>query len=39
MARILPFVVTFWIAWVGVLTVFYFFDLPMRPGNGLLISQ
>ena len=38
-ARMLPFAVTFWFAWVGVLTVFYFFDLPMGPGNGILIPQ
>ncbi|WP_104090390.1 AbgT family transporter [Cryobacterium sp. N19] len=36
-ARMLPFAVTFWLAWVGVLSVFYFFDLPMGPGNGILI--
>ena len=36
-ARMLPFAVTFWLAWVAVLSVFYFFDLPMGPGNGILI--
>ena len=38
-ARMLPFAVTFWIAWVAVLSVFYFFDLPMGPGNGIMIPQ
>ncbi|KGJ80841.1 P-aminobenzoyl-glutamate transporter [Cryobacterium roopkundense] len=38
-ARMLPFAVTFWIAWVAVLSVFYFLDLPMGPGNGIMIPQ
>ena len=38
-ARMLPFAVTFWLAWVGVLSVFFFFDLPMGPGNGIMIPQ
>jgi len=38
-ARMLPFAVTFWISWVAVLSVFYFFDLPMGPGNGIMIPQ
>lgn len=38
MARMLPFVVPFWLSWVGVLTVFYFFEIPMGPGNGIFIE-
>jgi len=38
-ARMLPFAVTFWVGWVAVLSVFYFFDLPMGPGNGIMIPQ
>ena len=38
-ARMLPFAVTFWLAWVAVLSVFFFFDLPMGPGNGIMIPQ
>ena len=37
-ARMLPFTVIFWLAWVAVLTVFYVFDLPMGPGNGIHIG-
>ncbi|MFY0408977.1 AbgT family transporter, partial [Solicola sp. PLA-1-18] len=33
-ARMLPFVVPFWVSWVLVLTVFYGFDLPLGPGTG-----
>ncbi|MDH6237796.1 AbgT family transporter [Cryobacterium sp. CG_9.6] len=38
-ARMLPFAVTFWVGWVAVLSVFFFFDLPMGPGNGIMIPQ
>jgi aminobenzoyl-glutamate transport protein len=31
-AKMVPFVVPFWVAWVLVLTVFYAFDLPLGPG-------
>ena len=37
-ARMLPFTVLFWLAWVGVLTVFYVLNLPMGPGNGIYIG-
>ncbi|WP_104053222.1 MULTISPECIES: AbgT family transporter [unclassified Arthrobacter] len=37
-ARMLPFTVLFWLAWVGVLTVFFVFGLPMGPGNGIYID-
>ena len=37
-ARMLPFTVLFWLAWVGVLTVFYVLGLPMGPGNGIYID-
>ena len=37
-ARMLPFTVVFWLAWVAVLTVFYAFDLPLGPGNGIFIG-
>ena len=37
-ARMLPFTVLFWLAWVAVLTVFYVFGLPMGPGNGIYID-
>ena len=31
-AKMVPFVVPFWLAWVLILTVFYAFDLPLGPG-------
>jgi aminobenzoyl-glutamate transport protein len=39
MARMLPFVVPFWLAWVAILTVFFYLDLPLGPGNGIFIDQ
>lgn len=36
-ARMLPFVVPFWVAWVLVLTVFYVFGLDVGPGVGIRI--
>ncbi|WDF33041.1 AbgT family transporter [Arthrobacter agilis] len=38
MARMLPFVVPFWLAWVAILTVFFYLDLPLGPGNGIFIG-
>ncbi|PWH06291.1 P-aminobenzoyl-glutamate transporter [Brachybacterium endophyticum] len=37
-ARMLPFVVPFWIAWTVILAVFFFADLPLGPGNGIHLS-
>ena len=39
MARMLPFVVPFWLAWVAILTVFFYLDLPLGPGNDIFIEQ
>ncbi|GAA1365996.1 AbgT family transporter [Arthrobacter rhombi] len=39
MARMLPFVIPFWVAWVGVLSVFFFLDLPLGPGNGIFLPR
>ena len=38
MARMLPFVVPFWIVWTAILAVFFFFDLPIGPGNGIFME-
>ncbi|MBG6215950.1 aminobenzoyl-glutamate transport protein [Arthrobacter sp. CAN_A6] len=38
MARMLPFVVPFWLAWVAILSVFFVLDLPLGPGNGIFIG-
>ncbi|MFL4473021.1 AbgT family transporter [Paeniglutamicibacter sp. MACA_103] len=37
-ARMLPFVIPFWLAWVGILSVFFFMDLPLGPGNGIFLE-
>ena len=37
-ARMLPFVIPFWLAWAGILSIFYFFEIPMGPGNGIFIQ-
>ncbi|MDN5701210.1 MAG: AbgT family transporter, partial [Kocuria sp.] len=39
MARMIPFVVPFWAAWTVILMVFYFFNLPLGPGVGIMIEQ
>ncbi|MBB5833259.1 AbgT family transporter [Brachybacterium aquaticum] len=39
MARMLPFVVPFWIVWTVILAVFFFFDLPLGPGNGIFMAE
>jgi aminobenzoyl-glutamate transport protein len=37
-ARMLPFVIPFWLAWVAILSVFFFLDLPLGPGNGIFLE-
>ncbi len=34
-ARMLPFVVPFWIAWASILLIFFGLDLPLGPGNDI----
>jgi aminobenzoyl-glutamate transport protein len=38
MARLLPFTVAFWLAWAAILSVFFFVDLPIGPGNGIFLE-
>ena len=38
MARLVPFVVPFWLAWAAILLVFFQLDLPLGPGNDILIQ-
>lgn len=38
MARMLPFVIPFWLVWTAILAVFFFFDLPLGPGNGIFME-
>lgn len=37
-SRMLPFVIPFWIAWTVILFIFFQFDLPMGPGNGIMMD-
>jgi aminobenzoyl-glutamate transport protein len=38
MARLLPFTVAFWLVWAAILSVFFFLDLPIGPGNGIFLE-
>ena len=39
MARMLPFVIPFWLVWTAILAVFFFFfDLPIGPGNDIFME-
>ncbi|RRO17611.1 AbgT family transporter [Saccharopolyspora rhizosphaerae] len=37
-ARMVPFVVPFWLLWALVMTVFYFADIPLGPGMGIHVQ-
>ncbi|KAA9393221.1 AbgT family transporter [Kocuria coralli] len=37
-ARMLPFVIPFWIVWTVILAVFYFLDLPLGPGTDFFLG-
>lgn len=39
MARMLPFVVPFWLVWTIILAVFVVADLPLGPGNGIFLGS
>ena len=38
MARMLPLVIPFWIVWTLILSLFFFLDLPIGPGNGIFMG-
>lgn len=38
-AKMVPFVVPFWVLWALVLTVFFFADLPLGPGMGIHVDR
>jgi aminobenzoyl-glutamate transport protein len=38
-AKMVPFVVPFWITWALILTVFFAFDLPLGPGQGIYVQR
>ncbi|MGP6174751.1 AbgT family transporter [Corynebacterium sp. A21] len=39
MSRLVPFVVPFWIAWVILLAIWFFADLPLGPGSAIMLPQ
>ena len=36
-ARLVVFVVPFWVSWAALVGIWYFFDLPLGPGNGIFL--
>lgn len=34
-SRMFPFVIPFWLAWAVLLGIWFLFDLPLGPGNGI----
>jgi aminobenzoyl-glutamate transport protein len=38
-AKMVPFVIPFWVSWVLILTAFYFLDLPLGPGMGIRVAE
>lgn len=38
MSRLIPFVVPFFLAWAALLAVWYYVDLPLGPGNAIMIG-
>ncbi|KUG56753.1 P-aminobenzoyl-glutamate transporter [Serinicoccus chungangensis] len=36
-ARLIVFVVPFWVSWATLVGIWYFFDLPLGPGNGIFL--
>ncbi|MEX3504375.1 AbgT family transporter [Corynebacterium sp. LK2510] len=39
MSRLVPFVIPFWLAWAGLLAIWYFADLPLGPGAVIFLQQ
>ncbi|GAA1561325.1 AbgT family transporter [Brevibacterium picturae] len=37
-SRMFPFVIPFWLAWAALLAIWFFFDLPLGPGNGIFLE-
>ena len=38
MSRLIPFVIPFFTAWVILLAIWFYADLPLGPGNGIMIE-
>lgn len=38
MSRMFPFVVPFFLMWTAILTLWFFADLPLGPGNGIMLD-
>ncbi|MFC4004528.1 AbgT family transporter [Prauserella oleivorans] len=39
MAKMVPFVIPFWITWAVILSVFYFADIPLGPGMDIRVDR
>ena len=37
-SRMFPFVIPFWLAWAALLAIWFFFDLPLGPGNDIFLE-
>ena len=38
MSRLIPFVIPFWLAWAVLLGIWFYADLPLGPGNNIMIG-
>lgn len=38
MSRMFPFVIPFFLMWTAILTIWFFADLPLGPGNGIFLN-
>lgn len=38
-ARMVPFVIPFWVTWALIMTVFYYADFPLGPGMGIRLGE
>lgn len=38
MSRLIPFVIPFWVAWAVLLGIWFYADIPLGPGNGIMIE-
>ncbi|WP_245802138.1 AbgT family transporter [Corynebacterium pacaense] len=38
MSRMIPFVIPFWLAWAGVLAIWFYADLPLGPGSQIFLN-
>ena len=39
MARMMPFVIPFWLLWAAILFIFFTFEIPLGPGNTIFLPE